>query len=380
MYEAYESNIPPGVNLATFVSVGEQLIRLSHSQVPTASLVRSISIDVDAIYRISILLADLQKGHHVYQWALTGCAKAHSRRAIVHLVNRYISTPGVDIYRNTEGIAQVKDLALKDEFPHAIMLYAKLLIWRGENAEAAQLLERKILPYLQPSSKRPSLWEDITLAGAFESPWRMYAVAIEKEQGLAGILKATARAATEFHDPIAMADFAISVLETEAPNKYETYEAFMGGAAMWGNIAASFYIANFYYLTSQGQFTTEAERKAKEREDANAARSAWLKPFESIASGVVTFFNQPKDHKTYRKLAMDWYELAFDGGNNEAGYILALLLREDGEMEKSREMYKLAARKGLPASLSKKSLAEMKDKWEDRTFNPGLPPKLLKLA
>ena len=337
-------------------------------------------IDVDAIYRIALLLADLQKGHYIYQWALTSCAKAHSRRALVHLVNRYIGSEGVDIYRNTEAIAQVKDLALKDEFPHAIMLYAKLLIWRGEHSEAARLLEGKILPYLQPSKNRPDLWEDIMLGDEFDSPWRMYAVAIEKEQGLAGIQKATQRAAEEFHDPIAMTEYAISVLELDASDKYDVYERYMGGAAMWGHAAASFYLANYYYLISQGIFTTEAERHAKKREDANAARSAWLKPFESIANWVVTSFNQPLDHKAYRMLAMDWYELAFDGGNNDAGYIMALLLREDGEMEKSREMYKLAAQKGLPASLSKKSLAEMKDKWEDETFKPGLPPQLLKLV
>ena len=44
IYENYEGVMPPGVNLATFVSVGEQLIKLSHSQFPSASLVRSISI------------------------------------------------------------------------------------------------------------------------------------------------------------------------------------------------------------------------------------------------------------------------------------------------------------------------------------------------
>lgn len=44
LYETYQNLIPPGVNMATFASVGEQLIRLSHSQLPSASLVRSISI------------------------------------------------------------------------------------------------------------------------------------------------------------------------------------------------------------------------------------------------------------------------------------------------------------------------------------------------
>jgi hypothetical protein len=77
---------------------------------------------------------------------------------------------------------------------------------------------------------------------------------------------------------------------------------------------------------------------------------------------------------------MDWYELAFDMGNNEAGYSLALLLREDGEMEKSREVYNLTAQRGLPTSLPKKGLKQMEDKWEDQTFNPGLPSKLLRLA
>ncbi|KGO71073.1 Tetratricopeptide-like helical [Penicillium italicum] len=379
-YEAYQTLIPPGVNLATFVSVGEQLIKLSHSQLPSASLVRSISIDVDAVYRISLILADLQKGQYIYQWALTSCAKANSRRALVELVNRYISTEGVDIYQNTECIAKVKDLALKDEFPHAIMLYAKLLIWRGENAEAARLLEQKILPFLQPTSKRPSIWEDIQLLDNFDSPWRMYAVAVEKEQGLAGIQRATRRAAVEFHDPIAMTDFAISVLEMDGPNKYEVYESYMAAAALGGHTPACFHLANFYYRTSQGEFTTEAERNAKKREEANAARNALLQRFEPLANWAYTLFNQPMDRETYRMLAMDWYELAFDKGSNEAGYILAMLFREDGDMEKSREVYNLTAKKGLPTTVPKKGLVEMRDKWEDQSFQPGLPPKLLRLA
>jgi hypothetical protein len=44
MYETYGYLLPPGVNMATFGSVGEQLIRLSHSRFPSASLIRSISI------------------------------------------------------------------------------------------------------------------------------------------------------------------------------------------------------------------------------------------------------------------------------------------------------------------------------------------------
>jgi hypothetical protein len=36
--------IPPGVNFATFKSVGEQVIRKSHSELPSAKSVRTISI------------------------------------------------------------------------------------------------------------------------------------------------------------------------------------------------------------------------------------------------------------------------------------------------------------------------------------------------
>ncbi|CAI7620149.1 unnamed protein product [Penicillium glandicola] len=379
IYKYYRDSMPPGVNLATYMDVCEQLIRLSHLHAPTASQIRSISTDVDAVFRIAVTLADFQLGI-IYQWALTGCAKAKSRRALVTLVNRYIKLKGVDIYRDTESIAQVKDLALKDEYPHAIMLYAKLLIWRGENTKAIELLEQKIMPYLQPTSKVPPHWEDITLNGALGSPFRLYAVAVEKEQGLDGIRRVMRRAATEFHDPVSMNDLAITLLEKEDPDRYVIYERFMLASALGGHAPATFFLANLYYRISQGEFTTEAERHAKEREKANATRGAWLRPFEPIANWVYMLFNQPLERETYRNLAIDWYELAFDQGNNEAGFILAMLLREDGEMEKSREVYNLTAQRGLPTSLSKKGLEEMKNKWEDQTFNPGLPPKLLRLT
>ncbi|KAJ5959134.1 uncharacterized protein N7479_006284 [Penicillium vulpinum] len=380
IYETYRPFLPPSLNLATFGSVGEQLIKLAFSQRPSASLARSISIDVDAVYRIAVIVGQLPMGEYVRQWALTSCAKAGSRRALIIVVNRYLGLTGVDIYRNNEYISQVRDLALKDEFPHAIMLYAKLLLWRGENAQAAQLLEQKILPYLQPTTVPPRHWEDIMLRDHFDSPWRMYAVAVEKEQGLRGILKTTRRAALEFNDPVAMTDYAISVLGTDEPNKYDVYESYMADAALGGHTPACFYIANFYYRTFQGEFATEAEIYAKEMEQTNATRSAWLRPFEPITKWVHTFFNQPLDRKSYRMLAIDWYELAFEKGNNEAGYILAMLFREDGDMEKSREMYKLTAKMGLPTALSRKSLVEMKNKWEDESFNPGLPPKLLRIS
>ncbi|KAJ5794381.1 Tetratricopeptide-like helical [Penicillium paradoxum] len=334
-------------------------------------------VDVDAVYRISLSLFRLPRnGAGIYEWALTSCAKANSRRALVQLVNRYLNLEGVDIHRNTEWIAMIKDLALVDEFPPAILTYVKLLSWRGENAAAAELLEQKILPYIKPTRIRPVPYEDLTMGGAMDSPLRMYGLAIAETQGVEGVKNAMRRAALEFHEPIALTELAIIQLESE---DWDLYEQYMSLAAVSAYIPACFYLANFYYRISQGEIPSREERVKKRLEEKSAAKP-WTRLFEPLSKWIDRTANKPMDRQTYRKLAMDWYELAFELGKNDAGFILAMLFREDGQMELSRAIYDNVIQQGLPTSVSKKGLLEMESKWNDPTFNPGLPPQLLKMS
>lgn len=291
-------------------------------------------------------------------------------------MGRYLNLEQVDIHRNNEWIALVKDFALVDEFPPAIMLYAKLLTWRGENAAAAELLEQKILPYIKPTSVRPSPWEDLTMKALLDSPLRMYGLAIAEAQGVEGAKNAMRRAALEFNEPIALTELASIQLESE---DWDLYEQYMSLAAVGPYGPACLYLANFYYRISQGEIPTQEERDRKRQEE-NSAGQLRTRLFGPLFKRIDKAINKPMDRETYRRLAIEWYALAVELDQNEARFILAMLWREDGFIEKSRVLFDEFIQLGLPSSVPKKGLLEMEDQWNDPTFNPGLPPKLLKLS
>jgi TPR repeat protein len=408
LYERCGDLLPPGVNLETFDRVLQELIISSHSKAPTANNIRAISVgkllkrrkkerkkerkkaiiptlqiltiqhdtDVDALFRIATalrLFRSIPKALDIYTWAASACARAKSRRALVTSVLHYIHAPTVDIHQNTESIAQVKDIAMRDEFPPAIMVYVQILIWRGDYAAAIDLLEDKILPYITPTRVEPNLYEDLTFLGMIDSPIRMYSLAIAGTHGVEGVKAAMRYAAMEYHDPVSLSELAILHLET---SDWDTYEQYMGMAAMSGNGPACLYLANFYYRISQGEIPTRADRKADE-----IARISEKSPFLSWMNSFVTWFdskvNPQLTREDYRKHAMDWYELAFELGENGAGLIMAMLLRQDGLLDVGRAVYDAAAEKGLPANVPRKGLVELEDRWNDMSFEPGLPPKLM---
>jgi len=311
----------------------------------------------------------------MFEWAKSACAQAKSRRALVEVVNRYIEIPNIDIHRNNEWIASVKDLALVDEFPQAIMLYAKILTWRGENTKAAELLEQKILPYIQPTLRQPFLFEDLTSFGKIDSPLRMYGLAIAETQGIEAVSKVVHRAAMEYSEPIALTELAIAQLERA---DFDSYEEYMAMAAAAGYGKACYYLANYYHRISMGQFLTREEREKKMAKDAK--RGGLFGPLADLMEWVDSMVHKPLNRQDYLKLATEWYSLAFATGERNAGFILALIHRAAGEFEESRILYDSIPEGQFPKSVPAKAIRELNARWDDPTFEPGFPPKLLGLG
>ncbi|KAJ5145555.1 uncharacterized protein N7515_000119 [Penicillium bovifimosum] len=378
LYEFHQTLMPPGINLETFDRVIQEIIVSAHSKLPTANTIRAISVDVDALFRMSLFLglsdAYIPKAHNIFIWAQSACARAGSRRAIVHTVSYYLRHHS-DIQLNTECIAQLKDLALHDEFPPAITLYIQILLWRGDYAGAVDLLKNKIVPYTKPSLVPPHPLEDLTLGGSIDPPVRMASLALSQTHGLEDMKAAMMHAAIEYHDPVALTDLAILFLET---SDWDGYESNMSIAAVTGHLPACLYLANFYYKISQGEIPTLAERRAAESGEAeNPGKGpSWVQSIVKWADGKINPFFSRED---YRKHAIDWYELAWEMGDGAAGLILAILLRQDGLVDAGRAVYTLAKERGLPANVPRKGLVELEDRWDDVSFEPGLPPKLMAL-
>ncbi|KAJ5317219.1 hypothetical protein N7508_001727 [Penicillium antarcticum] len=424
-YEAASSILPPGIGLTSFKSVGERLLKAIHAGHPSAAAIQSISIgnfcsypsfettvgdkstdqwnfpviDVDAVYRIGHVVAG--RNFVFREWIQSACAKAGSRRAVVFLVSRYMRLDGIDIHRNNEWTTQVQELALKEDFPPALLVWAELLTWRGQTKEASKILEERVLPFVQSTRSIPKPWTDLTLDGTVSSPWRLYALA--NADDTEKVKEAINRAALEFGEPVALTELAIDALanrqvgddfiktfmdtDKNAWEAFEKYEQYMSMAATAGHDKACFYLANWYYLISQGWIDSPEARatKIRTRDWEMSRQDDWNNPWKKYNPFflIPMFFsrwNKPMERSEYRKLSMDWHELALQRGDNpSSALILALLFREDGLMDESRKMYDQAAAFGLPMVLPRKGLIELEDNWDNPEYTPPMKKIAVKL-
>jgi hypothetical protein len=292
----------------------------------------------------------------------------------VQHVQRYIQTPGVDVHRNTEWIALVKDFALIDEFPPAIYLHAKILAWRGQHAEAASLLEEKILPFIKPVQKMPGFCEDITLRGQLETPLRLYGLCIAETQGVEAVSKVVRQAALDYSEPEALNELAVSYLAQDDLDKYEEY---MSMAASACNFNACFHLANYYLRISRGEFPTRQETVAARMK---AQSPKWLEPLLPWRLWMDSLINKDLDRSKYESLAMDWYDFAYEGRHETAGLVLALLFRERGLIKEGRIIFDDLDRNQLTKTLPLNIILKLQSNWADPSFKVELPRKIMKLG
>lgn len=314
-------------------------------------------------------------GGALVHWAMSACAKGKSRRALVEIINNYTETTGVDIHRNTEWIAIVKDFALIDEFPPAIMLYAKILAWRGQNEQAAKLLEEKILPFIRPTTLPPGAFNDITINGTLISPLRLYGLVVAHTHGHDATSKAIDRAAVEFAEPMALTDLAMKQM---AEDEWDKYEEYMAAAAMSGHGKACLYLGNYYRRISIGEYPTQQEREAARR--LVTPLHGWSKLVESVKVWVDSIVNKPLDRKGYGLLAMEWYRVAFYQQETAAKLIESLMLRERGRWTESWAAFSMIDRRNLLDFLPTKAINQLRARWNDPTFDPGFPDKITKVV
>ncbi|KAJ5776030.1 uncharacterized protein N7511_001041 [Penicillium nucicola] len=379
LYEAAAELLPPQVDLTTFTRVAERLVKAAGSIDCSAAAIQSISVDVDAVYRIGYVVARSSPGFQEY--VQSACARAGSRRALVALVSRYLRLDGVDIHRNNEWITRLQELALKEDFPPAILVWAELLTWRGQTQEATEILEEKILPWM----------------GLSPLPWRLYALANADDPEK--VKDAMTRAALDFGEPIALTELAISALTSQpggpedafadidneqAWQEYQKYEQYMTMAATAGYDPACFYIANWYYHISKGWLPNPEKRTRllQERAWGISQPSDWDDPWKKYnpymrMTQLLSHLNKPMEPDEYHLLSISWHQLAMLKKNNKSSpLILALLFRESGYFKDGLKMFHGALKTGFPDFLPRKGLLELDKNW----FNPKYDPPMKQIA
>ncbi|KAE8412823.1 hypothetical protein BDV36DRAFT_48426 [Aspergillus pseudocaelatus] len=372
------------VDYPTFVRIAKELFNVAYTYPPAAHLVQRIEGDIDEVFKI---------GYHIgtndmsfKEWVLAACSLAGARGPVLYQTARYLAITarrGTEV-RQTAVLDKLEEIGRTSNDPRALQLLAQVQGRRGKYTQALELMEA-VLARIHPSKKAPSGAEhSYLISEVMETPWRVYAALKEKVGDPMGADEVMRRAALEYEDPRALQDYA-SLLMREMD--LEGYEECMSKAASSGDAMACLKLANFYYLTSKGWFPRRGV-KVSEGDNAKATPKATrtvdpAKPVEEKKPGALgklfLFLSADvKSHAEYRKLAMDWYELAVKHGGSRAALLLAIIEREDGNYEAAWELFRSSrtddAKEFMPTSQD-----ELVKVWRDATFRPEVPLQLLDL-
>ncbi|KAE8380306.1 hypothetical protein BDV26DRAFT_257769 [Aspergillus bertholletiae] len=372
------------VNYPTFVRIATDLFNVAYTQPPAAHLVQRISTDLDQVFNIGYHIGTSDMGFK--EWVLSSCSLAGARGPVLYQTARYLTITakrGTEV-RQTAIIDKLEEIGRTSNDPRALQLLAQVLGRRGKYTQALELMEA-VLARIHASQKAPRGAEHAFLISeVMETPWRVYAWLKEKVGDTAGADEVVRSAALEYEDPRALQDYA-SLMMREMD--LEAYEECMSKAASSGDAAACLKLANFYYLTSKGWFPRRGV-EISGHENAKATPSVTrtvepAKPVEEKQPGVLgrtfSFLSADiKSHAEYRKLAVDWYELACKHGSSRAALLLAIIEREDGNYDAAWELFRSSrtsdAKEFMPTTQD-----ELSKVWRDETFRPEVPLQLLDL-
>lgn len=314
------------------------------------------------------------------EWLLASCALAGATVPVIYQASRYVSImarTGVDL-GDRPLLDELEHLANEGD-PRAVQLCAQILDRRGETAEATKLM-KQVVDQLRPSLVEPRSPDDAFLiATHMDSPWKVYRELLEKAGDTAAADEALRTAALEYQDVQALQDYAALMMREMNLEKYEEY---MSKAASSGDVTACLKLANFYHLTARGWFPRRGVQedqaaKPKGEKTANPAQKVGERSFGVLGRVFSFLFADVKTHAEYRKLAMDWYEVAFTHGSTRAAMFLAVLLREDGQTQTGWEMLRCAKWVDIEGFLPK-TQNEMTKVWLGEDF-PEIPLRLFDL-
>ncbi|KAJ6032651.1 hypothetical protein N7540_003383 [Penicillium herquei] len=381
--------IPKGISEKKFYDVGVELIQAAFEGPPNGQVIRAISTDVDAVFRLGFMASIEHK--LLRGWIVSSCALARSGMAVVTIARSQVTDTEVPAPGKNSWLVEVEKLA-NEGYPPALLLQAKIIGIRGDLEGAMEILEKKIMPFLNPSQRRPIAFEDITLNGLLPSPYQLQAVILaamgqqlDSQSHRDAADKALQVAATQYNDVQALLDYACLMMSQD---KLDVYEECMSKAATAGNPKACLYLANYYYLTYMGRYPTHGEQKPTRNNPDPVANWEPITPSEdSKATELTTWglkyylshfknlFRASMSRSEYYTLSRDWYQLAYHHGEYRAAFMAALIDRELGLLHNGRIFLEQAQMQNDP--LYREKLEELKDRWYDKDFEPAVMLKML---
>ncbi|KAF7161824.1 hypothetical protein CNMCM5623_007289 [Aspergillus felis] len=371
-----------------FLDIAKRLLETAHRELPSADAIRGISSDPDLIFQIGYIISG---GNPTFrEWLLASTTHAGARVPLLMSVARYLNSLRDAAPVRTPTLEKIEHLALHDRDPRAMTLHAKILGLRKRYADALRLVEQ-VMALIYPS-KVPVAKDGGFAMARIEPPWRVYAWLKEKANATTKTGTATAAeagtqtdgllrsAALDYQDPASLVQYATARMQA---GDLAMYENCMSRAATAGNAEACRRLANFYYLTSLGRYPRRGVREAEA--EATAPVETATKPTPSPSSQTSEPRNRgkfsallssvfgPQPRAEYRKLATEWYELAFSHGNEQAAVALAVLLREDGSAARGLQLLKQI--EGSPSFGP--LVRRIKSQWDEQDQEVGIPAELL---
>ena len=329
------------------------------------------NIDADRVFNIGQIAS--VGDPRIKEWLLTSCALADARMPILICANRYLAqhkTKTKSTLEKTPLLDKLESLALQNNDPVAMTLHAQALGLRGRYTEAVPLIE-EVMQSIKPEASPPTLVTGGFLSG-FTPPWEVYEWLKRQTGDHAGAAEAVKLAATEYHEPKALAEYAKHIVSDK--KDFEIFEECMSKAASAGNPEACQKLADFYLLTSMGRYPrrgessrSNANNKQQQKEtEGNEKKGTWL----------TNLFNRSLSRSEYRKLAREWYELACLHGSHEAALTFSLILRGEGDYVLGKHYLDLAAQKQelLPVTRS------YRVNWENRELDLTVDYKKLEVC
>lgn len=401
-YAKRSGHLPSYLSLKKCYEVSGKLLQAAYTVPPSAQAIRSISKDVETVWKIGTVMGG---GPQFQAWVTTAAAEAGSEPALLYIaalsVQKSFVPPSNPVFKRLEY------LAIEKKFPSAIILQAKVLGLRGQFAEGVALIE-KVMEDIYPTRLPPSPADDILLGGQIPPPWEVYAWLRESLGDHSATDEIVKVAALNYQDPQALIRYAQI---RKLAGDLEMYEECMSRAARAGNVEACRKLANFYYLTFHGRFPRRGERiqekpvqeetqanpnaedtgktkktKRKEVRQQQPKRPASAAPPENATKkNLPTIYNNLRDRvlhllgrchppEHYSMLAYNWYQLAAFNHCPKAAFVYAILCRErEDNLVEGFELLQVAFQEDSLRAKAK----ELMDKWEDESYEPKIPVKLL---
>jgi TPR repeat protein len=254
-------------------------------------------------------------------------------------------------------IEMIKKIAYEKDDPIALSVWGEVALKWGRTEEALAIYQH-LNQMVYPSFRRPRYHEDIQFSYSRKAPWSVLSDMYIKAERLDEAAEMLKVGALTYRDPQALVTYAYFRKEK---NDWEAYEQCLVAAAMSGHGEACFRLGNYYYLISKGEIPSRDQRTAEKH------------PIRAWIANFLCYFSKKMD---WRRLAVNWYEMASAHGSSEGTRNFAVLMREDGHPNAWELMNRL---KSDSVWWNNKNVIKLRDHWDNPKFKPTLLASWLEL-